>query len=69
MKYNIVMWTYSGTERVSSFECSTQTQWEALEVFDRLTRGTRGYYQAWCIDLEKNEELRYSSVLHDSIGE
>jgi hypothetical protein len=45
------------------------TQWEAYEVFDRLTRGTRGYYKAWIIDIEEDRELRYSSVLHDSIGE
>ena len=69
MKYNIVMWTYSSTELVLSFECFTATQWEAYEVFDRLIRGTRGYYKAWIIDLEENRELRYSSVLHDSIGE
>lgn len=69
MKYNIVMWTYAGTELVLSFECFTATQWEAYEVLDRLTRGTRGYYKAWIIDIEENRELRYSSVLHDSIGE
>lgn len=69
MKYNIVVWKYSGAELVSSFECFAQTQWEAIEVFDTLTRGIRGYYRAWCIDLEEDKELRYSSVLHDSIGE
>lgn len=69
MKYNIVVWKYSGTERVSSFECFAQTQWEAVEVFNTLTRGIRGYYRAWCIDLEEDKELRYSSVLHDSIEE
>ena len=69
MKYNIFMWTYSGTELVHSFECFAQTQWEAYEVFDRLTRGTSGYYKAWVIDLEEDKELKYSSVLHDSIEE
>lgn len=69
MKYNIVMQIYLDAERALPFECFTATQWEAYEVFDRLTRGTRGYYKAWIIDLEENKELRYSSVLHDSIGE
>lgn len=70
MKYNIVMWTYSGTELTTlSFECFAATQWEAYIVFDRLIRGTRGYYKAWIIDLEEDRELSYSSVLHDSIGE
>lgn len=69
MKYNIVIWTYSDTERTLPFECFAATQWEAYEVFDRLIRGTRGYYKAWIIDLEEDRELRYSSVLHDSIGE
>lgn len=68
MKYNIVIWTYSGAEVVSKFECFTQTQWEAIGVFDTLTRGIRGYYRAWCIDLEDDKELRYSSVLLDSVG-
>ena len=67
MKYNIVMWTYSGTELVLTFECFAATQREAYEVFDRLIRGTSGYYKAWVIDLEEDKELKYSSVLHDSI--
>ena len=69
MKYNIVMQTYSDTELTLPFECFAATQREAYEIFDRLTRGTRGYYKAWIIDLEEGRELRYSSVLHDSIGE
>lgn len=69
MRYNIFMRTYSGTELVLTFECFTTTRLEAYEVFDRLTRGTLGYYKAWVIDLEEDKELRYSSVLHDSIGE
>jgi hypothetical protein len=45
MKYNIFMRTYSGTELVLTFECFTTTLLEAYEAFDRLTRGTRGYYK------------------------
>ena len=69
MRYNIFMRTYSDTELILTFECFAATRLEAYEVFDRLTRGTLGYYKAWIIDLEEDRELRYSSVLHDSIGE
>lgn len=69
MKYNIFMRTYSETELILTFECFTTTRLEAYEVFDRLIRGTRGYYKAWIIDLEENRELRYSFMLPDSIGE
>jgi hypothetical protein len=69
MKYNIFMRTYSGTELVLTFECFAETRLEAYEVFNRLIRGTSGYYKAWVIDLEEDKELKYSSVLPDSIGE
>jgi hypothetical protein len=69
MRYNIFMRTYSGTELVLTFECFTTTLLEAYEALDRFTRGTRGYYKAWIIDMKEDRELRYSSVLPDSIGE
>ena len=69
MRYQVTVWKYDAETLDHRFECFTNTNYEAIEVFDTLTRGIRGYYRAWCIDLEEDKELRYSSVLHDSIGE
>lgn len=69
MRYQITVWKYDAETLDYRFECFTNTNYEAIEVFDTLTRGIQGYYRAWCIDLEEDKELRYSSVLLDSVGE
>lgn len=68
MRYHITIWKYDGEEVSQRAECYCGTYYEALEIFDILCRGVRGYYRAWFIDTEENKEIQYSSVLRDTIG-
>lgn len=68
MRYLITVWKYDGAELSYRYECGANTSHEAAEVFDTLSRGIRGYYRAWLVDLTDNRELRYSSVLVDAVG-
>lgn len=61
--YQIIVWKLTGrTDDVESvFECTTETHWQAIELFDCITRGVRGHYKAWIVDLVLNRQLRESS--------
>ena len=64
MNYQIIVWKLSGKDDAveSVFECTTETHWQAIELFDCITRGIRGHYKAWCVDLVLNKQLRESSL-------
>lgn len=68
MRYQITIWKYDGEDVDYRYECFASTEHQAIEVFDTLTRGIRGYYQAWLVDIEADRELRHSSVLMSSVG-
>ena len=68
MRYTITVWKYDGDALDYRCECHAATSHEAREVFDTITRGIRGYYQAWLIDTSEGREIRYSSVLVDGPG-
>lgn len=68
MRYQITVWKYDADAVEYRYECYASTEYQAREVFDALTRGIRGYYQAWLVDTEANREMQHSSVLLSGIG-
>ena len=64
MNYQITVWKLSGkTDEVESvFKCTTETHWQAIELFDCIICGIRGHYKAWLVDLVLDKQLRESFV-------
>ena len=64
--YQITVWKLSGKDNAveSVFECTTETHWQAIELFDCITRGIRGHYKAWLVDLVLDKQLRMSEVCY-----
>ena len=62
--YQITIWKLTGKldEVDSVFECSCETEWQVIEVWDCLLRGVRGHYKAWCVDVVTGRTLRESSL-------
>ena len=67
MSYKLTVWKLTGRadEVDSVFEAECETEWQALELFDCVTRGIRGHYKAWVIDIPlarvlRESELRYA---------
>lgn len=67
--YSITVWAYQDGVVEEKLECTCETHSQAISIFDIITRGIRGHYEAWLIDEKVMRGLRYSSVLQDAIGE
>lgn len=62
-RYEITMWKLGEDNTCeSSFACRCDTEWELIELFDCLTRGIRGHYKAWAIDIKDGRTIRESEV-------
>ncbi len=69
MRYQITVWELDHNDSPDNrFECYCETYNNALAVFDTLTRGIRGHYKAWFVDLAEEREVRYSSVTYAGNG-
>jgi len=69
MRYQITVWNLDHNDSPEGrFECYCETYYHAIAAFDVLTRGVRGHYKAWFIDLEEEKEIRYSSVTYQGNG-
>lgn len=64
--YRMTVWKLEGkTNEVSAkFECSMETHWHAIEIYDCVTRGIRGHYKAWLVDELENKQIRMSEVCY-----
>ncbi len=64
--YQITIWKLSGPDDAvdSRVECYAETYFQAVELFDMLTRGIRGHYRAWLIDLATDKEIQSSAVTY-----
>lgn len=69
MRYQITVWNLDHNDSPENrFACYCETYYHAIATFDTLTRGVRGHYKAWFIDLEEGKEIRYSSVTYQGNG-
>ena len=68
--YQITVWKLSGRDDAveSKTECYAESEWQCIELFDMLTRGIRGHYRAWIVDMRDSRTVRESSVCYNSIG-
>lgn len=61
--YTITLWKLNSDQLVEqTVECTCETNWSAIEVFDCITRGVRGYYKAWIVDTTTDICIRESSL-------
>lgn len=62
--FQITVWKLTGKadEVDSRFECTTETYWQAIELFDCIIRGVSGHYKVWLVDLALNKQIRESEV-------
>lgn len=65
--YRITVWIFEGPKDTiaSVRECTTETRWQAIDLFDWITRGIKGHYRAWCVDECTNVMLRESEVSYN----
>lgn len=68
MRYQITLWLYDNDEVAKKVECAFETHWQAIALFDIVTRGVSGYYEAWLIDQQELRGMQYSRVLRECVG-
>jgi hypothetical protein len=67
--YKITVWKLSGPKDTIEAvrECECETRWQAIDLFDWITRGIQGHYKAWCVDTCTNVVLRESEFFYNRV--
>ena len=65
--YHITVHKLTGREDAieHAFACECETEWQALAMFDCVTRGVSGHYKAWLVDwtdIHNGRTVRESAV-------